>query len=163
MNSLRSQGLEPMLAEIPRDLAREEDEAWYWAAPILLDKKHGDLDVTRAWFNQPDLDTLWGGIDSDSGSTEEDDPKTAWADHVDIAHECFAGSRVLGKPPADLAMVLAQMALASPGVVSLRGLTRIADQPEGSAGDRIEYAMAGATPTDAIAVQRTDVISLIQD
>ena len=38
----------------------EEDERWYWAAPLLLDLQESE-DSTRQWFNQANLADLWAG------------------------------------------------------------------------------------------------------
>lgn len=111
--------LETLLREItPVDLAAErEDEAWYWAAPILLDLElFGE--PTRAWLGQVDLPSQW------SGNREDRDEDSRWADHVEHARKVAAGSLELGPPPADLAEVLATMAVAGPAVCALRALTR---------------------------------------
>src|SRR5262245_37007032 len=36
------------------------DEAWYWAAPLLLDLA-SDREAIVRWFSQPDLDRRWAG------------------------------------------------------------------------------------------------------
>lgn len=91
-----------------------EDERWYWATPMLLDRKL-DPNATSQWFMQESLATIWSGNPKPS----EDD--SAWAEHVDAIK---ALNLDLGKPPADLLDVLAQMALASPAVCVLRSLQR---------------------------------------
>jgi hypothetical protein len=91
------------------------DEQWYWAAPILLDRHHYPR-ATRNWFEQPDLETQWAAEDS-SG----DD---AWVEHVDRAVQLLAGDLELGRPPDDLADVLADLALGGPAICALRALDR---------------------------------------
>jgi hypothetical protein len=98
----------------------QTDERWYWAAPLLLDK-HANADEARIWLDQTDLSTRWG---SDLSASDHE-PADNWARHVEVAQEFLRLGEKLGKPPEDLAVVLAQMALACPGVVALRSLKRI--------------------------------------
>jgi hypothetical protein len=96
-----------------------EDETWYWAAPILLDLK-SDAARTREWWQERKLAKLWGGeLDQ---NVEED---KGWAAHVDEARQVASGARRLGRPPEDLVEVLAQLAIAGPGVTALRALCRV--------------------------------------
>ena len=95
-------------------------EAWYWAAPILLDLHH-DRARTLEWLGRSDLAAQWSGaVGSDEG-----EETSVWRDHVDLAREVRVRAR-LGRPPADLALVLAQMAVGGPGVTALRALSRAA-------------------------------------
>ena len=99
------------------------DEAWYWAAPILLDL-HFHAGSVAAWFEQAELANVWTGAD---GAAEEDGEPSRWADHVSDALKLIRNDgMVLGRAPADLAVVLAQMALAGPAVTGLRALRRVA-------------------------------------
>lgn len=115
--------LEPLLAGLTApylDNARE-DESWYWAAPILLDlDRHGES--TRDWFGRWDLPSRW------NGAAEDDDEGSRWVDHVGEAkrliEEAAIGSLDLGRPPADLAEVLATRSVAGPATSALRALTR---------------------------------------
>lgn len=95
-----------------------DSDAWYWAAPVLLDL-HEDSRSAREWLGQRNLDRLIRG-------DEEDDVDSAFAEHVARLHEVACGSGLLGRPPADLANVLAEMALGAPGVVALRALSSVA-------------------------------------
>ena len=93
----------------------EVDEAWYWAAPILLDfSKYRK--ATRSWFEQENLAQIWSGLDEGE--------ETHWLTHVQRAQDLLE-KPLLGKPPADLAAVLAKLALGGPGVCALRALTRL--------------------------------------
>ena len=99
-----------------------ESERWYWAAPLLLDlgDAHSAIEVRTwlakkphwgrvTWFRHELADDV--GIREDYGDylkTCADDPKKAG----------------LGPIPADLAEVLARMALGSPAVTALRSLRR---------------------------------------
>jgi Helicase conserved C-terminal domain len=100
-----------------------EDESWYWVAPILLDR-HFDPEATHRWFATPDLAKIWTG--EDQGQHDEEQGESLWAEHIKMAKGLVdAPFPQLGKPPSDLSLVLAQMAIASPGIVALRALTRI--------------------------------------
>jgi hypothetical protein len=92
-----------------------EDEAWYWAAPILLDRLLHEAD-TRHWFTSEKLASAW------SGSTED---ATGWRLHVEEAKKAATLGRdemALGRPPADLFELLALLALAGPANCALRAL-----------------------------------------
>jgi hypothetical protein len=104
------------------------DEAWYWAAPLLLDLAT-DREATVRWFAQPDLDRRWAGKTSLA-----EEAAVGWSRHVAAAREIVTGRGTLanlGPAPADLAETLALLAVAGSGVVALRALGRIAPaQPE---------------------------------
>lgn len=104
----------PLLRGLPEFKQAEgrEDEAWYWAAPILLDRKYHP-EASRAWWNG--VAQRWG-----LPGTEGEEP-TAWREHIARALDLGEGE-VLGRPPKDLGHVLAQMALGAPGIVALRSL-----------------------------------------
>jgi hypothetical protein len=119
--------IEVALAPIIRRRSRPggaADESWYWAAPVLLDLALTPT-TARRWLDRPKLSAQW--------ASEEHDPRTgdghehsAWKEHVaqltDFAHR--AGQ--LGPAPADLADVLALLAVAGPAVAALRALARVA-------------------------------------
>jgi hypothetical protein len=105
-----------------------EDEAWYWAAPILLDL-FNDGPATRMWFGRSRLAQSWVGetVDDDDVGGED---RSSWAEHVDRARALIVDpQRQLGPRPRDLARVLALMAVAGPGVAALRALSRVAGGP----------------------------------
>ncbi len=97
-----------------------EDESWYWAAPILLDLKF-NRQTTLEWFQYPNLADIWAGDNQVHDDTEE----SHWSSHVDHAREFVLGCVQLGRPPSDLTLVLAQIALAGPGAAALRALSRV--------------------------------------
>jgi Helicase conserved C-terminal domain len=112
--------LKVQLSSLPETTHRgPADESWYWAAPLLLDRAEGDVDTT-AWFRRRDLAQLWSPT-----ASEDDEDDSNWADHVERARELVTGRVSLGRKPDDLAHVLALMALAAPGVASLRALGRV--------------------------------------
>lgn len=113
--------LQALAIELPE--SGTEDESWYWAAPILLDR-HFDPEATHRWFRTPDLAKIWAG--EDQAQQEDEQDGSLWAEHIRMAKSVADGlGSQLGKPPSDLSLVLAQMAIASPGIVALRALTRI--------------------------------------
>ena len=110
--------------------ADREDEAWYWAAPVLLDLERY-TESTKKWFDRGDLARVW------NGAQEDDDEGSGWVDHVREAKKlvdggldaAVRGSLDLGRPPKDLVDALATRAVAGPATSSLRALTR-ASGPE---------------------------------
>ena len=98
-----------------------EDEAWYWAAPILMDLAEAP-EATPAWLAHPELAVFWSqGMEGMQGDEEADQ---GWAEHVAQAVELAGGKMNLGAPPADLVSLLAELAIAGPGVCASRALTR---------------------------------------
>lgn len=106
-----------------------EDEMWYWAAPLLLDR-HSDESGTIAWWTQRALAIDWAGA---SVSDDEDEPSDvegagaleSWLRHAARAQALVAsGARPAGRVPEDLARALAEMALGGPATVALRSLLR---------------------------------------
>jgi hypothetical protein len=122
--------IDGLLARLPDIESKEsnlEDEAWYWAAPILLDMVSNEKN-TREWFSNPKkLSELWsgGGEDDDSIILDKGEEQSRWSDHVEYARKVITGNLELGKKPHDLEDVLSLIALASPGVTSLRALRRV--------------------------------------
>ena len=95
------------------------DEAWYWAAPLLLDLA-SDSQVARRWLLAAGRARRWaGGEDDDEGE------ESRWADHVEQAAALVRGEIELGPPPEDLIRVLSLQALAAPAVCALRSLTNV--------------------------------------
>lgn len=123
--------LQPLLREAPQ--TGPEDESWYWAAPILLD--HLDAPQTsQAWWADETLASRWRGVDEEVDEIEDaTDSETAgspqdvgWRQHVEEARRLLATYKdVLGRPPGDLAEVLARMAVAGPAVTALRAISRV--------------------------------------
>ena len=104
------------------------DASWYWAAPLLLDLARHPEDA-RKWLDQENLADVWRNIDDDLPQDEEG-TVDAWGAHVDEFVRMAAGHIRLGPQPADLAAVLAKVALAAPAVVALRALSRLGDGAE---------------------------------
>ncbi len=104
--------LSPLTADARR--TGPEDEAWYWAAPIMLDRLD-DRRRTEEWFADPSaLADAW------SSDPEE---RKGWLEHVTYAAEFARGSaKPDGRVPEDLADLLALVAVAGPANCALRAL-----------------------------------------
>jgi len=120
--------IETVLADLPAPTpgaSLQEDESWYWAAPILLDLR-SDPAGARDWFYRPELASIWSG----TTTTPEAEEVPIWAEHVELARKLLSGPPRLGPRPADLSLVLAQVAIAGPGVTALRALSRVSGGSE---------------------------------
>jgi hypothetical protein len=104
------------------------DDRWYWAAPVLLDLS-ANADAARRWLAQSNLKELWhpptraqAGPEVEPDASDEGESKSdAWHAHVDEVRK-LVDSRTLGAQPADLAGVIALLAIAGFGVTALRTL-----------------------------------------
>lgn len=95
-----------------------EDQRWYWALPAMLDGEH--YAVVKDWL----LNENKGWLSLSKKSSRE--RGEYFKDHLDLLRQAMEKniSPPLGKPPADLIQILALMAIAAPGVCSLRALHR---------------------------------------
>lgn len=133
--------IEPALSRLvaSNETPGEVDEAWYWAAPLLLDHQH-DSEGSLAFWDIPKLASEWAG---DAGPEDDPESDTAWGDHLAQAQEFIRGRRqALGRPPDDLIDILALQALGGPGVLALRSLVRMTDDRELISDPRIRLAAA---------------------
>jgi hypothetical protein len=87
------------------------DEAWYWAAPLILDGG-----AASDWLAATTPETFVG---------ETHRGTSGLALHLDEAHQMATGDISLGPPPGDLLDVLALIAVASPGNCALRAVSRV--------------------------------------
>lgn len=102
------------------------DESWYWALPILLDRRD-NVEELEAFFG-PYLAYTWAEGGHDAGDIEAGDLEAGkgWRDHVAQARDVAQGNFIpTGRPPEDLLDVLALMAVGGPGTVALRALVRV--------------------------------------
>jgi hypothetical protein len=109
--------IQRLLARLPvGERGARPDTRWYWAAPLLLEQD----DDLATWCKNG-----WGkdGWGADEGGHE---PGERFKDHVAHLLEVTSGPLKLGPRPGDLARVLAELALAGPGVCALRSLRRVA-------------------------------------
>jgi len=96
------------------------DSRWYWAAPALLDRMDGDVpasDLVAALGRDPHAD--------DDGASRIDLHLDLLARLDDLPLDGDASELGLGAIPSDLAAVLTDLAIAGPGVVGLRALSRV--------------------------------------
>ena len=107
---------------IPQVSSGPPDESWYWATPLLLDLAR-EKESTEKWIGNEDLTRLWSNQGDKEFAEEGESP--LWQEHLRRFRELASGSVKLGPKPKDLSLVLAQVALAGPGVVSLRALARV--------------------------------------
>ena len=112
-----------------------EDEAWYWLAPMLLDKHYHPKESSE-WWAHPGLWTEWM-LAHDPEETQHHD---AWEKHVAEAHK-MVETPPLSRPPADLLRLLAQVAVAAPATCALRSLSR--EDSEGGVKIRLAAARVG--------------------
>jgi hypothetical protein len=115
--------LEPLLAGASTE--GTPDESWYWAAPLLLDVHHVGA-AASAWLARKDLAGTWSGTDQQDANDEQRAESTLWSEHLDRARQTLRNPAKLGRPPHDLARMLALMAIAAPGICALRTFTRVA-------------------------------------
>ena len=146
-----------------------EDEAWYWAAPILLDQR-ADPGAAHRWWADKALALNWLGAEEEDERESEDaendnviEGAAGWKKHVAEASQMLVNPRTkLGRPPADLAEVVAQMALAGPAVTALRAIARITGGAE-TATDPLRRHMAGKVAFGFRSLfNAADVIALIR-
>jgi hypothetical protein len=114
-----SKTLAPLTADAPR--IGPEDETWYWAAPIMLDRQHQG-EGAEAWFANPArLADAW------SSDPEE---RKGWMEHVRYAADFALGNaKPEGRVPHDLPALLALIALAGPATCGLRALAHTLGVP----------------------------------
>ncbi len=115
--------LRPRIEEITRDAPTHgrAQPLWYAVAPLLLDGQSAD---SLDWMVDPSQAPHAGG----RGESAE---STTWPALVARIREALGPERVsvLGRPPNDLARVLALLALGSPANASLRALARATSTP----------------------------------
>lgn len=117
--------LEEVREHYPGALDGQPDEAWYWAAPVLLDLRPGRNLSAQAWLEDPELEWRWRGLDLDVPEPDGDgEVHRIWYKHVAQLHELKEKRLKLGRPPADLAWTLALLAVAGPSICALRALGR---------------------------------------
>jgi len=109
--------LDPVLKRFLHQEGRS-DERWYWVALAALDWRHYRTPV-KEWLNTQNRVFSWtsmvgGGNDKESRFDE----------HLALFQKQFGTPRALGRPPEDLQLVLAKVALASPAIAALRSLLR---------------------------------------
>jgi hypothetical protein len=150
--------IEGQLARLESDENGSVDERWYWAAPILLDLQRDRKSATE-WLDRYWLPEIWS---EGYGDLDTDTRDSAWREHVELAAELTDGETSLRKKPDDLATVMAELAIAGPGVTVLRALAR---QAGGTASlrdsDIRDAAAAGAWPFRTL-LNHPEAITLVR-
>jgi len=118
-----------LLAPLTRRAPAEgpEDQRWYWAAPLLLDRRRAARAATEAW-----LATSPAVHAPASSSGESDDEAGTWADHVALARRVLDEGLNLGRVPSDLPRSTALLGLGGPGTCALRSVARVLARVAGS-------------------------------
>ena len=109
--------LAPLVAELAGTQPDETraDLRWYWAAPLLLDASR-----------HPEMVDGWFGLTGSESAWSEGESPEVFKEHAQLAWEMVCGdSEPLGRPPADIVDVLTDMAIGSPAVCALRGLSSV--------------------------------------
>ena len=100
-----------------------EDERWYWVLPALMDIV-ADSELTLEWLGQEILVEEW----RKHSPHRDGEHDGRWGDHIDqmrrVISDLESGATTLGKPPEDLARVIACIGVAGFGCCALRALTR---------------------------------------
>lgn len=100
-----------------------EDEDWYWAAPILLDM-HYHRGSAEKFFRNKKLGDIWAGEGASEDEESEEGP-SLWKEAIAQVTALIDGEIRPKRPPRDLSLVLAKIAIAGPGIACLRALARV--------------------------------------
>jgi hypothetical protein len=120
--------LTPLVKNAPVD--GPEDERWYWAAPLLLDRRR-DQEATEQWLSRS---AAFRGL-SRGGSVDDEEDGSGWSNHVDRAHQVVRDGIPLGRVPGDLANAITALAIAGSGVCGLRATARVLARVRGQRPD----------------------------
>ena len=124
------------LKETPRwknaDSEGPVDRRWYWAALAVLDGKHASK--ARSWLKSSGG---WRKV----VSHESRQQGGAFDQHLAEFADAFVAKTALGRPPDDLIDVLADMALAGPGICALRALSRLSSNLDSADQDLMTAAV----------------------
>ena len=146
---------------VPRpQRGRAGSQAWYWLAPLLLDRENG---IRVGEMLERELRRAWGTRRRDRPSS------AALEENLRRASAALDDPGDLGPPPRNLARVLAEMAVGGPGAAALRALGRALDVDPSSEdhellipAGRIAWALRGllGRPDATLVIQHvTDAAS----
>lgn len=113
--------MKDLLAPVLKRFLHQEgrsDERWYWVALAALDWRHYRRPV-KEWLGTQNRAFSWASMAGGGNDTE-----SRFDEHLAIFQEQFRTPRAFGRPPKDLARVLAKAAVASPAVAALRSFPR---------------------------------------
>ena len=122
-----AEAVEPLVRAAPTDGA--VDQRWYWAAPLFLDQQRAPAVIDL--LLGPDGAWYWEGGDAGKGLRAHVAEARAMVDH---------GPGVLGRPPADLVEVLAELAVGGPAQCALRMVSSVCGLPVSEDYGTVEYA-----------------------
>lgn len=140
--------------DVPQVGSGPRDDRWYWAALVFLDRHFNPL--ATDWLHIQSGDLAWARM----VKADEDEDVGAFGEH--IAEFASLDPQSLGRPPADLVDVLAQVALAGPAVVTLRALLRRADTSANVDQSELLAAAAGAALGFRTLFNQPEVTALLQ-
>jgi len=123
-----------------------EADRWYWAAPLLLDQASAQFsEIISQWLSAVNVVDS-NGVSEDNQATEKGDELGSKQDHFNRFKACFENpeSIGLGRIPEDLPEVLADLALGSPAVITLRSITRLFTNQALTEPKQLSRAMAVA-------------------
>jgi len=123
------------------------DPAWYWAAPILIDRM-------RTVEYQADFEEAFGWDD------ESEDGATGLTAHLETLVSVDATK--LGRVPDDLADVIAHVALASPAITALRALSRVSGGSESLTSLGVRDAAFSIATAFRLMLNKPDVVTLLR-
>ena len=130
MKEVAIEKCEQLLLTLPDgDDSLRVDASWYWAAPMLLESSSELLNWCKG-------ENEWRRAES------KDSSATSFDEHLVHLVEVIDSPLQLGKKPDDLAVVLAELALAGPGTCALRSLLRL--NPAIDASDTAALSAAAA-------------------
>jgi len=121
------------------------DVRWYWLTLLLLERAHVGLDADQCW-GEEDL-AIGAGEDEEEGAARVSGQ--GFARHVAHWRQVWElgfdepSLQTLGPRPDDIAEVLADLALAGPGVCALRSLLRLLP-----ADDEVDLRLAAVKIAD---------------
>jgi hypothetical protein len=130
-----------MLARLTRSAptAGPVDQRWYWAAPLLLDRRRRIRSATEAWVATSQT-LLGAAVSADAG----DDETGAWRGQVELARRVLDQGFRLGRVPSDLAASTALLGLGGPGTCALRSIARVLAHITGARQDLLSAATRDA-------------------
>jgi len=106
-----------------------ESDRWYWAAPLLLDRRtpsvKSDLKEWLSKVHETNDSSFFKAKKDEKDEKKEKDESSSKSKHFEEFTRCFSdpSDAGLGSLPSDLSQVLADMAIASPAIVAMRNVS----------------------------------------
>lgn len=163
---IAEEGVHSLLRElVPEALAASdgfgaEDPRWYWAAPMLLDRRR-DPRAADA-LARAMRDFLWG-LSNDS---VEPDGQSGQAGKSRAARRHLAETQRLpndlGRPPADLTRRVAELGVGGFGTSALRALSRVAQEPAGVMAEDLRVKAFSVARTVRLLFNRPEIVPVVR-